>query len=187
MPASYRSRTTGAVRRGSAGRSEEVSLAVTPLAGRGGEGDRREPRPVRSGCHRGPGSTFRSSPMAGLLEATLDDGDSRRSQPGSAWRGHRALESRSSPTGLQGQPRVPRPRAVPGQGRTQPPDRPEGRTPGRWPGPIRRGRSGGYGPSRWAAAGSGCSRTSTQLFQQHYRVPPSTRHVSALQCRVEFR
>ena len=27
----------------------------------------------------------------------------------------------------------------------------EGRTPGRWPGPVRRGRSGGCGPSRWAA------------------------------------
>ena len=28
-----------------------VTLAVTPIAGRGGEGDRREPRPGRSGCH----------------------------------------------------------------------------------------------------------------------------------------
>jgi hypothetical protein len=29
--------------------------------------------------------------------------------------------------------------------------------PGRWPGPARRGRSGGCGPGRRAAAGSGCS------------------------------
>src|SRR6266516_2228254 len=45
---------------------EFVILAVTPIAGHGGEGDRREPRPARSGCHRGPGSTFRSSPRAPL-------------------------------------------------------------------------------------------------------------------------
>jgi hypothetical protein len=45
---------------------EFVIVAVTPIAGRGGEGDRRAPRPGRSGCHRGPGSTFRSSPRARL-------------------------------------------------------------------------------------------------------------------------
>src|SRR5262249_17378424 len=45
---------------------ESVILTVTPIAGRGAEGDRREPRPGQSGCHRGPGSTFRSSPRARL-------------------------------------------------------------------------------------------------------------------------
>src|SRR6266487_1688010 len=45
-------------------RAEFVILAVAPIAGPGGEGDRREPRPGRSGCHRGPGSTSRSSPRA---------------------------------------------------------------------------------------------------------------------------
>src|SRR5439155_22609403 len=47
-------------------RIEFVILAVTPIAGHGGKGDRREPRPGRSGCHRGPGSTVRSSPRAPL-------------------------------------------------------------------------------------------------------------------------
>src|SRR6266566_6095638 len=45
-------------------RAEFVILAVAPIAGPGREGDRREPRPGRSGCHRGPGSTSRSSPRA---------------------------------------------------------------------------------------------------------------------------
>jgi hypothetical protein len=35
-------------------------------------------------------------------------------------------------------------------------DGPEGRTPGRRPGPGRRGRSGGFGPGRRGARGSGC-------------------------------
>jgi len=43
-------------------------------------------------------------------------------------------------------------------------DRLEGRTPGRWPGPACRGRSGGCGPSRWAAAGSGCSERPRDYF-----------------------
>jgi hypothetical protein len=43
-------------------RIEFVILAVTPIADRRRQGDRREPRPGRSGCHQGPGSTFRSSP-----------------------------------------------------------------------------------------------------------------------------
>ena len=47
-------------------RIEFVILAVTPIAGHGGKVDRREPRPGRSGCHRGPGSTVRSSPRAPL-------------------------------------------------------------------------------------------------------------------------
>ena len=55
-------------------------MAVTSIAGRGGEGDRREPRPGRSGGHRGPGSTFRSSPRARWRAP--DDGDSGRGQPG---------------------------------------------------------------------------------------------------------
>ena len=43
-----------------------VTLAVTPIRGHGGAGDRREPRPGRSGCRRDPGSTFRSGPRARL-------------------------------------------------------------------------------------------------------------------------
>ena len=43
-----------------------VDPAVTPIAGHGGEGDRQEPRPGRSGCRRGPRSTSRSSPTAPL-------------------------------------------------------------------------------------------------------------------------
>ena len=43
-------------------------------------------------------------------------------------------------------------------------DRPEGRTRGRWPGPVRRGRSGGYGPGRWAAPRSGCSERPCGYF-----------------------
>ena len=61
-------------------RIEFVIVAVTPIAGRGAEGDRREPRPGRSGGHRGPGSTFRSSPRARWRAP--DDGDSGRGQPG---------------------------------------------------------------------------------------------------------
>jgi hypothetical protein len=37
-------------------------------------------------------------------------------------------------------------------------------TPARWPGPARRGRSGGCGPNRWAAAGSGCSERPRGYF-----------------------
>src|SRR5262249_50878872 len=47
-------------------RRQFVILAVTPIAGRGAEGARREPRPGRSGRRRGPGSTVRSSPRARL-------------------------------------------------------------------------------------------------------------------------
>ena len=63
-----------------------------------------------------------------------------------------------------GRPCARRPRAIPGRGRTPPRDRREGRTPGRWPGPVRRGRSGGCGPSRWAAGGSGCSECPRDYF-----------------------
>jgi len=45
-----------------------VILAVKPIAGHDEEGDRREPRPGRCGCRRGPRSTSRSSPTA-LLRA----------------------------------------------------------------------------------------------------------------------
>ena len=45
-----------------------VILAVKPIAGHDEEGDRREPRPGRCGCCRGPRSTSRSSPTA-LLRA----------------------------------------------------------------------------------------------------------------------
>jgi hypothetical protein len=40
----------------------------------------------------------------------------------------------------------------------------EGRTPGRRPGPGRRGRSGGCGPGRWGAGGSGCSECPRDYF-----------------------
>src|ERR1019366_8030972 len=43
-----------------------VTLAVTLIAGHGGEGDQREPRPGRSGCHQGPRSTSRSDPRVPL-------------------------------------------------------------------------------------------------------------------------
>jgi len=143
-------------------RIEFVILTVTPIAGRGGEGDRREPRPGQSGCHRGPGSTFRSSPRAQL------PGPGRwglRPRPaGRARRGHPVPGSRSSPSARAGRRCARRPRASPGRGRTPLRDRPEGRTAGRWPGPARRGRSGGCGPGRWAAAGSGCSERPCGYF-----------------------
>jgi hypothetical protein len=44
------------------------------------------------------------------------------------------------------------------------PGRPQGRTRGRWPGPVRRGRSGGCGPGRWAAPRSGCSERPCGYF-----------------------
>jgi hypothetical protein len=62
------------------GRIEFVMLAVTPIAGRGGEGDRREPRPARSGCHRVLDPHFGQAP--GLGCGPPDDGDCGRGQPG---------------------------------------------------------------------------------------------------------
>ena len=43
-----------------------VIAALRPMAGHGAEGDRREPRPGRSGCNQGPRSTSRSAPRAPL-------------------------------------------------------------------------------------------------------------------------
>jgi hypothetical protein len=123
--------------------------------GRGREGDRREPRPARSGRHRGSWIHISVKPHDSV--AAPDDGDSSRRQPGVLGADIPYLDSRSSPSAPQGRPCAQRPRAIPGRGRTPPRDRPQGRTPGRWPGPGRRGRSGGCGPGRWAAAGSGCS------------------------------
>jgi hypothetical protein len=76
---------------------------------------------------------------------------------GRARREHRGPGSRSSPRTRAGRPRARRPRAAPGRGRTPARDHPAGRTPGIWPGPAGHGRSGGCGPGRWGAAGSGCS------------------------------
>jgi hypothetical protein len=56
---------------------------------------------------------------------------------------------------------------TPGQARAEEEHHPgivRGRTRGRWPGPVRRGRSGGCGPSRWAAPGSGCSERPRDYF-----------------------
>jgi hypothetical protein len=72
--------------------------------------------------------------------------------------------SRSSPRVREGRPCARRPRAIPGRGRTPLRDRPEGRTPGSWPGPVRRGSSGGCGPNRQAVAGSGCSARPRDYF-----------------------
>ena len=76
-----------------------------------------------------------------------------------ARRGHPVPGSRSSPSARTGRLSARRPRATPGRGRRPSRDRPEGRTPGRRPGPGCRGRSGGCGPGRLAAAGSGCSES----------------------------
>ena len=132
-----------------------VVPAVTPIAGHDGEGDRLEPRPGRSGCRRGPRSTSRSSPRAPQRAPSQPElwprpaGRARREHPGPG--------SRSSPSARAGGARARRPRATPGRGRTPARDRPAGRTPGRWPGRAGHGRSGGCGPGRWGAAGSGCS------------------------------
>jgi len=45
-------------------RASYVIVALRPIAGHGATGDRREPQPGRSGCHRGPRSTSRSAPRA---------------------------------------------------------------------------------------------------------------------------
>jgi len=52
----------------------------------------------------------------------------------------------------------------PGPRKNTTPGRPQGRTRGRWPGPVRRGRSGGCGPGRWAVPGSGCSERPCGYF-----------------------
>ena len=59
---------------------EFVILAVAPIAGHGGEDDRREPRLGRSGCHRVLNPHFDQPP--GLRGGTPDDRDSGRGQPG---------------------------------------------------------------------------------------------------------
>ena len=74
-----------------------------------------------------------------------------------ARRGHPVPGSRSSPRARAGRPRARRPRAIPGRRRTPLRDLLGGRTPGRLPGPVCRGRSGGSGPGRGGAGGSGCS------------------------------
>ena len=132
-----------------------VVPAVTPVADHGGEGGRREPRPGRSGCRRGPRSTSRSGPKARLLVPARSG---LRPRPaGHARREHPGPGSRSPPSARAARPRARRPRAALGRGRTPAPDRPAGRTPGRWPGPAGHGRSGGCGPGRGGAARSGCS------------------------------
>ena len=136
-------------------RESYVIVALRPIASRGAEGDRREPRPGRSGCHRGPRSTSRSAPTAPLRVPARPE---PRPQPaGPARRGHPGPGSRSSPSARQDRPRVRRPRVIPGRGRTPPRDHPGDRTPGRRPSPGRRGRSGGCCPGRRGAGGSGCS------------------------------
>ena len=76
----------------------------------------------------------------------------------------RACSARTSRTWIQiiterpGWPSAcPETSSNPGRGRTPPRDRRGARTPGRWPSPARRGRSGGCSPGRRAAGGSGCS------------------------------
>jgi len=133
---------------------KDAPPAVTPIAGHGGEDDRQEPRPRRSGCRRGPRSTSRSSPRVPQLAPS--EPELRPRPAGRAQREHRVPGSRSSTSARAGRPRARRPRATPGRGRTPPRDRPAGRTPGRWPGPAGHGRSGGCGPGRWGAGGSGC-------------------------------
>ena len=129
--------------------------AITPIAGHGGEGDRQEPRPGRSGCRQGPRSTSRSSPRTPPLAPARSG---LRPRPaGHAQREHRGPGSRSSPSARADRPRARRPRAIPGRGRTPGRDHPAARTPGRWPGRADHCRSGGCGPGRWGAAGSGCS------------------------------
>ena len=133
-----------------------IVRAVTRTACRGGEDDRRELRRGRCGCRQGPRSTFRSVPRAPLWAV---GGYGLLPQPaGRARREHRVPAARSSSSAREGQPRGRRPRAIPGRGRTPAPDLRAGRTPGRPPGPVRRDRNDGCGPSRRGAAGSGCSK-----------------------------
>jgi hypothetical protein len=140
---------------------DTATRPMTPIAGHDGEDERREPRPGRSGCHGGPGSIFRSSPR-------LRSGPLMTGTPAAA---SRACSAGTSHTWVQiitecpgGRPCARRPRAFPGRGRTPRRDCPEGRIPCRWPGAVRRGRSGGCGPSRWAAGGSGCSECARDYF-----------------------
>jgi len=93
-----------------------VVPAVTPVAGHGGEGDRREPRPGRSGYRRDPRSASRSGPTA-RLPAPARSG-LRPRQAGRARRGHPGPGSRSSPAAWAGRLHARRPRAAPGRGRT---------------------------------------------------------------------
>ena len=66
---------------------------------------------------------------------------------------------------LPGRPgRVPRDLEQARGGKNTTPGSSGAPTPGRWPGPARRGRSGGCGPNRWAAAGSGCSERPRGYF-----------------------
>jgi hypothetical protein len=55
-----------------------IMLPVTRIAGRGGAGDRREPRPAQSGRRPGPRSTSRSIPGAG--SRALAEHERRRGQ-----------------------------------------------------------------------------------------------------------
>jgi hypothetical protein len=137
-------------------RASYVSVALRPIASRGAKGDRREPRPGRSGCHRGPRSTSQAVPRAPLRVPARPE---LRQQPaGHSRRGHPVPGSRSSPSARQDRPRARRPQGIPGRGRTPPRDHLGDRTPGRRPGPGRRGRSEGCGPGRRGAGGSGCSK-----------------------------
>ena len=137
-------------------------MAATPIAGHGGEGDRRGFRLGRSGCHRVPGSTFRSSLKARLRPR--DDGeDCGRGQPGVL--GVDIPYPQSDHHRLPGRPgRVPRDLEQARGGKNTTPGSSGAPTPGRWPGPARRGRSGGCGPNRWAVAGSGCSERPRGYF-----------------------
>lgn len=81
-------------------RIEFVILTVTPIAGRGGEGDRREPRPGQSGCHRGPGSHILVKPQ-GSIAGPRTMGTAAAAS-GRARRGHPVPGSRSSPSARAG-------------------------------------------------------------------------------------
>jgi hypothetical protein len=123
-------------------RIEFVILAVTPIAGRGAEGDRRD---LGQDDLAAIGSWIHISARPQAWLRVPGDGDCGRGQPGVPGVNIAYLD--------------PDHHRVPGKAGRVPgdPGIVWGRTPGRWPGPARRGRTGGCGPGRWAARGSGCS------------------------------
>jgi hypothetical protein len=133
-----------------------ITLPVTRIAGRGGAGDRREPRRAQSGRRRGPRSTSRLVPRA--RSRALAEHERRPRPAAHAQRARPAPGARSSPSLPAGRAGARTPPAIPGRERTPPRDQPERRTPGRSPDPARRGRNVGFGPGRQGATESGCSR-----------------------------
>jgi hypothetical protein len=60
-------------------------LAVTPIAGHDGERDRREPRPARSGCHRGSRIHISVKPQGSVAGPPMMGTPAAASRACSAW------------------------------------------------------------------------------------------------------